>query len=994
MSGQLRKSRLLFLFVFPVLACLSVTDALATESLHTSAVVDLWGEAEGLPQSRIKAILQTQDGYLWLGTDSGLVRFNGTSFKTFTVETKSLKDNEVCALVEDDENGLWIGTYGGGLTLYKDGRFITFTRANGLPDDVILRLDKDAEGNVWIATPRGAARYLHGSFTSYTTHDGLSDNNVLALCANSPLGILVATGTSLQTLVNGRFQTIEGIASLNDGVIEHLLCGRDNTIWIAFHNAVIKKWQAGKLTTYGRGQNLTSQVYRLHEDSQGTLWVALEQGLHRLKEGRFELVPLRIGGINPAMVSSLYTDREENLWIGLETKGLARIRNRPLATLTTEDGLLNNSTRSVFKDSRNNLWIGTVGGLTKYRSDHQETFQTVEGVPLGIVRSLAEDNDGNLWIGASRQLLILQNGRLIKYPGWHSNTDIKVIYRDTQGRMWIGTDGDGLFLFEGHQFRNFRTNDGLAHNRIRSLLLDHNGALWIGTASGGLIRFAGGNFKTYTTQDGLTHNWVYALHEDEEGTLWIGTREGLSRFRDGRFFNYTTASGLLSNFVYSILDDGYGNYWFSSFQGLFRVSKSELTAMAKGEINQVNSFNYGIKDGMRTKVCNPGNQPTAWKAADGTLLFCTLQGLVIADPSQRVASELIPPVHIEDVLINKQRLSISNESAIPIGAGEFEIHFAALSYLAPERVRYKYRLVGFDQDWVDAGTRRFAYYANLAPGHYRFQVCAGNMDGPWNETGASYSFYLQPHFYQTKLFYVFIALLILLTAVLLYRLRMHEIKARYAAVLAERTRIAGEIHDTLAQNLAGIALQLDSVTMRLADVPPSLREQLDQACNLTRYSLSEARRAVVDLRSDGLEQRELSEAIPEIANRLVAAADIQTRIDVAGAPRPLPPLIEKNLLRIYQEAVANVVKHSQAHQMEVELCYGAKSLTLQVQDDGQGFDTGKIIPLGVGHYGLTGMRERAERIGGLLHLQSQPGNGTKLLIEVPYPRQETSRRKA
>jgi signal transduction histidine kinase/streptogramin lyase len=722
----------------------------------------------------------------------------------------------------------------------------------------------------------------------------------------------------------------------------------------------------------------------MHEDPQGALWVALPQGLHRLKDGRFEPAPLGEDWAGLRMVTSLCGDREGNLWIGLESNGLARLRIKPLTTLSAEDGLPNDSTRSVFEDSRGNVWIGTVGGLAKYRNGRVQTFTNVSGVQLGIIRSLAEDSTGTLWVGSRQELLLMKNGRLVRYPGWKSASEIKVIYRDAKGRMWVGTDGDGLFQFEGGQVRVFRVNDGLASNQIRALLYDRNGALWIGAAGGGVSRYQDGVFQTYTTANGLAGGRVYAIHEDEEGALWFSAREGLSRYKDGKFFNYTSELGLLTTFVYSILDDGRGNFWFSCAQGLFQVSKAELRAVAEGRIRKVTSFEYGVKDGMKTRACNPGNQPTAWKAATGALMFCTLQGLVIADPTQTAGVSPAPPVYVEQALINKQRQPTLGELAAQLGAGEVEIHFAALSYLAPERMRYKYKLTGYDQDWVDAGSRQVAYYTNLSPGRYRFQVKAGNLDGPWNETGATFAFYLKPRFYQTKPFIVVIAMAVLLTAALLYRLRVHGLRARYSAVLAERNRIAGEIHDTLAQNLAGIALQLDSVALQLADVPAGLRERLDQACNLTRYSLSEARRAVTDLRSDELEQRQLAAALPEIAGKLTANAALQTRVEVVGAPRRFNPMTEKNLLRIFQEAVANVVKHAQARTLEVELRYGEDCLTLRVRDDGCGFDTDKIIPLGVGHYGLTGMRERAERIGGRLILKSKLGEGTELMVEAPF----------
>jgi ligand-binding sensor domain-containing protein len=856
--------------------------------------VDVWRETEGLPQSRIRDIVQTRDGYLWLATDDGVVRFNGASFTSFTTEPGSPRDNEAWALQEDDDGGLWIGSYGG-LTRLKNGRFTTFTKADGLPDNVVTMVDKDRAGNIWFATPQGIGRFAQGQFTRFTMPDGFASHEVTALSANSTQGVFVATRTKLYCFVNGSFQVMTGFVHEGDGQIEHLLSGRDDSLWIACHNAVLKRWKNGTLTTYTRRHQLTPHIYALHEDPQGNIWVAVQQGLLQLQGDR--LVPVPLGEKEPSLgvIASLYTDREGNLWLGLESNGVARLRTKQLTTLAAEDGLPHDSTRSVFQDSQGAIWIGTVGGLAKYQNGRVTPYAEFAGASLGIIRSLAEDAQGTLWIGATQDLLLMKQGRIVKHPLWQSAHEIKVLYRDAQDQMWVGTDGDGLFCLTANTIRAFRASDGLASNQIRALASDRQGALWIGTAGGGVSRFADGVFKTYTTRDGLAGNRVHAIHEDEEGALWFATREGLSRWKDGRFVNFTVEAGLLTNFLYSILDDGRGNFWFSCSQGVFRVNKEELRAVAASQRKKVTSYDYGIKDGMKTRTGNPGNQPTAWKAADGMLLFCTLQGLVMADPMQRTANNDEPPVYIEEVLINRQRQLMSEEPAVPLGAGEIEIHFAALNYTAPEKMRYQYRLAGIDPDWIDVGTRRFAYYANLAPGRYRFQMRAGSLDGPWNETGAAFAFYLQPRFYRTQLFYALVGLTVLLIVVGIYRLRMHGLKVRYSAVLAERNRIAGEIHDTLAQNLAGIALQLDSVTMQLSDVPKSLRERLDQACNLTRYSLAEARRAVTDLRSDDLEQRELAAALPEIVHKLTAASGLQTRLEVIGTQRRLNPIAEKRI---------------------------------------------------------------------------------------------------
>lgn len=365
------------------------------------------------------------------------------------------------------------------------------------------------------------------------------------------------------------------------------------------------------------------------------------------------------------------------------------------------------------------------------------------------------------------------------------------------------------------------------------------------------------------------------------------------------------------------------------------------------------------------------------------MLFSSLKGLVVVAPSRVTSSSYIPPVHIESVSVNRRPQPLDREPSLSLGAGEVEIDYAALSYVDPEKVRFKYMLQGSDSDWVDAGGRRFAYYANLRPGRYLFRVIAGTVGGSWNEVGASFGFYLRPYFYQTRTFIGAIVSGVLLLTWLLYRLRMHELKARYSAVLAERNRISQDIHDTFAQNLAGIALQLDSMTMQLEEIPQSLKERLDEACNLTRYSLAEVRRAVGDLRADELAREELPAALPAIARRMAANSAVEPSIQVVGTPKRLNPVTEKNLLRIFQEALANALKHANAQAIDVELRYEREDLVLRVRDDGRGFDAEMAIPLGIGHYGLTGMRERTERIGGRLTLRSAPGEGTELLIVVP-----------
>jgi len=946
--------------------------------------VDLWSEAEGLPQSRVRAIVQTHDGYIWLGTDGGAVRFNGASFKAFTVESGNLKDNEVWALQEDDENALWIGTYGGGLTRLKDGRFETFTTSDGLPDDVVTRIEKDSSGDLWIATSSGFSRYSRGHFTRIEAPGRPTVVGRDTICARSPRGVFMSTGSQVLRFTDGRFEPLAGIVRRGDGLIDRLTCAADGSLWIGFSNGVIKHWKNGRADTFMPQPGSATQMTMLYEDPTGGVWAALGRTIYQLRNGRFERLPLEDGRTDLGVVYSMHVDREGSIWVGLQSNGLGRLRVKQISTLPAPEGVPDDIARCVFQDRHGDVWVGTSSGFGRYREGRLLSHTSLPEGHSGPVRSFAEDPHGRLWIAADKDLLLLDQGRLTAFPGWRASSVITVIYRDTLGVMWVGTDWDGLYQWTGKAFRSYRTEDGLAGNRIRALARDRQGALWISAVGAGISRFSQGRFTNYGTSAGLAGSRIYAIHEDENGTLWFATRGGLTRLKDGKFFSYTSASGLLVDFVYSILDDGLGNFWFSSAQGLFKVSKAELADFADGRAKKVTPVSYGIRDGMKTRACNVGNQPVAWKTTDGLLLFSSLKGVVVVAPGRLISNSYVPPVHIEGVTVNRQRQPLDREPSLPVGAGEVQIDYAALSYLNLEKVRYKYMLAGFDADWVDAGDRSFAYYANLPPGAYRFQVIAGRVDGQWNQQGAHFGFHLRPRFYQTWLFWGAAASVALLITWLFHRLRIHELKARYSAVLAERHRISQDIHDTFAQNLAGIALQLDSVTMQLEEIPPGVRGRLDEACNLTRYSLAEARRTLTDLRSDELEGTELTVALPEIAKRLVGGSAVRTAMHVAGTPRKLGPVTQKTLVRIFQEAMANALKHSHAESIEVQLRYEEAGLVLAVKDDGRGFDAERAIPLTVGHYGLTGMRERAERIGGRMAVTSAPGQGTELVVFVPF----------
>lgn len=755
----------------------AATAVPAVEPGGNAFSLDFWHEAQGLPQSRVRAVLQTRDGYLWFGTDGGLVRFDGVKFASFDVRTGSLKDNEVWTLKEDRAGVLWIGTVGG-LTRLEQGRFATYTKADGLPEDWVRQIDEDRDGALWIATPRGVCRLAGGVFTTFTTKEGLTQDFVTDVCAGTPEGVFVLAALQLHRFENGRFVVEGGLAEIEDGGLTNLSKGADGSLWLAFERGTIKRRQAGQLTVYPPLNDPGARGGRVFEDASGNVWAIRRNGLSRLQDGRFVRALTTELNARLGSVLSVGSDREGGLWLGLEADGVARLRRTQFTTLTTNDGLPDNSTRSVFQDSRGDIWIGTINGCVRWSRGRMTSFREWSGGRVGSVTAIGEDRDGVVWIGVAGELLKFRDGQLTKDPTWKRVTDIKTIYRDPQGRMWVGTDGDGLFRFEDGRMTLFRIRDGLVSNHVRGLLADRQGALWIATFGAGVSRYADGKFTTFTSKDGLGSDRVVGVYADDGGTLWFATRTGLTRYRDGKFFNFRARDGLFSEFVSGLLDDGRGYLWLSCNQGLFRVRQADLAAFADGTRQTIPSEVYSAKDGLRSTTFGAGIQPNACRTADGKLLFSSLKGLVMVDPARLLTNPHIPPVYVERVQIGRRPVPVDRPAVIPPGVGEVEIHFTALGFLAPDRIRFKYRLEGFDAEWVDAGPRRFAYFASLPAGTYRFHVIACNEDGRWNETGAAFTFTLTPFFYQRPWFYALGVLVLVGLAGAAHYLRLARLKSR------------------------------------------------------------------------------------------------------------------------------------------------------------------------------------------------------------------------
>ncbi|MFC2155009.1 two-component regulator propeller domain-containing protein [Acidobacteriota bacterium] len=762
----------------------------------TQYVHDTWQIKDGLPQDTIFAVTQTGDGYIWLATTDGLVRFDGVRFTPFNKSnTPEIKNNKIFALFHSRDDSLWIGTGGGGVTRLKNGKFTAFDQKDGLSHDLIRSLYEDSEGILWIGTENGLNRLKDSKFTIYTTKEGLANNSVRAIWEDRHGNLWIGTGGGgLNRFKDGKFTTYTTRDGLSNNYVRAICEDRNGTLWIGTFGGGMTCLKDGKLISCPIKKRVYgNSVYSFYEEGEtGTLWAGTENGLIRLKNDG--LANVADGNTLPIYdVLSIFEDREGSLWIGTYDGGLHRLKDAKFTCFTKEEGLVDDGALSIFEDGKEVLWIGTAKWLSRMENNIFSAFPVSKGLPGLSVLAIGEDREGGLWFGTIRRgLFRLKDGRFTNYTREESlsNNWIRSIAGSRTGAVWIGTNGGGVNRFEDGKFTQYTTMDGLSDNSVLSILEDRENSLWFGT-NAGLNRFKGGRFTVYTTKHGLANDMIMTIYEDGEGTLWIGTNGGLNRFKDGVFTSYTTKEGLQNDSIYQVLEDSKENLWMLCASGVLRVAKKDLEDYAERKSNTINSILYGRQDGIKSTQSNQGGtQPAGYKSKNGRLWFVTARGIVTIDPDNIKLNKIPPPVYIEEVIVDNVKIKLEDRNKgekviFPPGINRFEFHYTALSYLIPERMKFKTRLEGYDRDWLDGGSGRIAHYMNIPSGDYRFRVIACNNDGTWNTTGSSFDFYLKPFFYRTWWFYLISILFVVLTGIGFYRFRSNINKIREAEKTAD-----------------------------------------------------------------------------------------------------------------------------------------------------------------------------------------------------------------
>jgi ligand-binding sensor domain-containing protein/two-component sensor histidine kinase len=959
-----------------------------------------WKTENGLPDNAVTAVVQTRDGYLWIGTYGGLVRFDGIRFTVFnSASTPGLQSDRVTSLFEDATGDLWIGHERGDLTRYHDGKFESLEVHETGVRRKIPAIGADQDGDIWMLNEEGTlVRARDGSTCSLPNNDGVAE-----LAQDGSGKLWVTSGGQLAAVEHGRLAMLTSTNDSNGiGYFVLGICtSRDGKLWIV-SDGQVAKWD-GHAISENRGTNpCNATVVVMLETKSGALAMGTSNdGLYLLFSNRTVLHFNHANGFPNDWIRCLHEDREGTLWVGAGSVGLIALRPGKIETLNAPDHLQERVPLSVTTARDGAIWVGSEGaGLYRLLNKEWKHFAEGAGLSNSYVWSVSEDSQGRMWAGTWGGGMFMQQGeRFVVPPGLENvNVPMPAILQTPGGVTWIGT-ASGLLRYENGAVEWFGEKDGLKVPDVRTIVEDRDGTVWFGMLGGGLGRLQNGRLTQFLKSDGLSSDYVQCLRLSADGALWIGTYgSGLARFKDGHFAKITTMQGLPNNFICAIEADDHGDFWISSHGGIFRVSQKALDDCANAKLAWVNCLAYGRGDGLPSLECSGGLQPAAGKLTGGRICFPTSKGLVIVNPKDAKVNQLQPPLVIEDILAGGHMLAQNPDGKwpvkIPAGLQRFEFHYTGLSFVAPEKMQFQYRLEGWENDWVNAdNNKRVAEYSYIPPGNYTFHVRACNSDGIWNEAGATLAIIVLPQFWQTWWFHAFtvLAAIALVVGIVLFitrrrmRLKLERIE-RQQALEHERTRIAKDIHDHLGANLTRISL-LSQFAHGELENPAQAAAQLDRIYNTSRELTRSMDEIVwaVNPQHDTLDS--LASYLGNFAQEYLVSIHIRCRLDVPlHLPHwPIPAEMRHNVFLAFKEALHNIVKHSGANEVSVSLATDAAGFHLAVRDNGNGFDpAAPTMRPGRGN-GLKNMRQRLEKIGGRFEIQSASGTGSEINFFVSVP---------
>jgi ligand-binding sensor domain-containing protein/signal transduction histidine kinase len=996
--------------------CVHRACALDPSRMMSQYMSDQWGSERGFPGGSVTAITQTRDGYLWIGTDKGLIRFDGLDFRVLQQATPTtFSIGGVQELVVDGEGVLWILLQSTKVLRYHDGKF---ELGREEAEAGITSVSRQRDGTILLSSlAYGALQYRAGKYQSLTptaystsstanktsaTSDDLSSRlswatGVATHRFAEPNSAVISTAETpdgtvwLGTRDKGLFYMSKGRVypsgmKLPDAKINCLLPGEKGELWIGTDKG-IARWDGTEITSEGVPPSLRhSQIISMIRDRDSNLWVGTAGGLVRVNSNG-----VSTKGVNTqdqGTITALFEDREGNLWVGT-SRGIECLRDSAFVTYAIP-GRVSESSGPIYIDQEDRVWFGPIEGGLKWMRGGQVGSIRSDLLNQDVVYSIT-GSKGDLWIGRQQGgLTSLRNiggsidAKTYTEKDGLAQNSVYTVHQNSDGTVWAGTLSGGVSRLRDGKFKTYTVADGLGANSIASIADAPDGTMWFAT-SGGLSELVNDHWRTYTTGDGLPANDVSCILQDSSGILWIGTTGGLAFLKAGHLHAGSADREPLRESVLGIAEDQSGSLWIATLNHVLRVSRA---ALLRGDLRNEDIREYGLADGLHGTEGVRRDRSVA-EDLHGNIWLSMNRGLSVVVPS-RTDGESVPAIaHVESVSVDGNPVAMEPAVRIPPSHRRISIDYTGLSFAVPDRVRFRYRMDGFDQSWSEPVSSRRAIYTNLGPGTYRFRVVASNSYGLWNGSEAVVSFHIESAFWQSWWFQLSSILALACVTWLLYRLRLYQVSRQFdlrvEERIGERTRIARELHDSLLQGFQGMLFHLQAAQNMLPERPQEAKRALDSVLDQGDQALAEARNAVQDLRSSTVVHDDLSEALAVAAGELAAQnSSVKFRVLVEGKPRSLDPILRDEVYRFAREALRNAYSHAHAHNIEAEITYADLHFVLRIRDDGTGIDP-KVLFSGsrAGHWGLPGMRERAKNFGGKMEVWSEGGAGTEVELAIP-----------
>jgi signal transduction histidine kinase/ligand-binding sensor domain-containing protein len=975
-------SRAAIAVALAISVCAATPARLSAQGAPPDYVLSTWATEKGLPPGDVFAVAQDSDGYLWLGTPNGLIRFDGSRFTSWSALSpeQALPSGPVHAIVGSSDGSLWVGIGGGGgVVRIHQGRLFQHAKTEGAPPGVTAMI-QDRQGTIWVAARGGLFRFANNKWSTLGQAHGYNGGEAFSLHEDRSGRLWIGSATGVYRR-NGEALELVDAKATN---VQSLTEDANGAIWVSDARDILRKLSTHAAPQHARDIRLPAGAWRLLRDSRNQIWIAaFGGGLLRVRDplGASPLVERyeyehRLAG-SPR---SLFEDRDGNVWVGMRG-GLIRLSERSFSSVGQLEGLTNDGVRTATVGGDGSLWVATGHALNRFIGSVRTSYDVAQTM------ALHSDRHGTLWVAGAERIRRLRGNTFeeVVVPDVIRTSRIMAVTTDAQDTLWLCTALRGVLTWDGTSVRRFEEQPELANKACQSMFTDSQGRVWLGLLTAGAAVYEGGQFRFFGPREGFPRGTVLAITEDRRGGIWLNTSSGVSRFQNGRLTSITQSNAPIADLVPVLIEDAEGYIWVGVNSGaaVIRFDPAEVDRVAANPSHQLEYALYDETDGMQQGSQTWQSGVGGVRGNDGRLWVATGLGMAVIDPRRLPLTRRPAPPRIESVTADGRPITPARDLSLPSGTSTLRIEYGTVNLTSAAKLRFRYMLEGVNEDWVYAGDAREATFTSVPSGSYLFRVST-TANGEWTEA-ARWAFSVSPPFYRTPSFITLAVVGTVLLMAATWYARLRAVRNQYALVFAERARVSREIHDTLLQSLAAIGVELETIATELDESQTPARDGLRRLRRQVGHCLREARESILELRNTSMKPRALVDSLRELAESTTRSKGVVTEFSMSGRPQSSSADAEMQLLRIAQESVNNAVRHGRATQVQIALSFDDKRIVMRVSDDGRGFEPGQheAAPDTGHHLGLLTMRERAARVRGRIEITSSPGHGTTIETSVP-----------